>query len=114
MSSTIKKKIYAVAEGTRLHEPPHPGKVVLEMCLKAKNLTVTEAADALGIARKTLSELVNGRSSLSMEMAVRLSKVFGGEPATWLGVQMDYDVWRANKIADTIVVQRSYREAEAA
>lgn len=87
MSNTT--KCHEVAEGMRLHNPPHPGKVVVEMCLKENDLSVTEAAEALGVARKTLSELLNGRSSLSMEMAIRLSKVFGGEPATWLGLQMD-------------------------
>jgi antitoxin HigA-1 len=112
MSNTT--KVYEVAKGKRLHNPPHPGKVIAEMCLKENNLSVTDAADALGVARKTLSELLNGHSSLSIEMAIRLSKVFGGETATWLGVQMDYDVSRANEIAHTVVVHRSFRETEAA
>jgi addiction module HigA family antidote len=60
----------------------------------------------LGVSRKTLSELVNGRSGVSPEMAVRLSKAFGGSPEVWLRMQMNFDLWHAQQNADRIKVER--------
>ena len=67
-----------------MKNPPHPGGFVLRQCLEPLSLTITEAAVALGVTRTTLSELVNGRRGISPEMAVRLSKVFGGSAQSWL------------------------------
>src|SRR2546422_3545028 len=70
-----------------MKNPPHPGGFVLRQCIEPLGLTITQAAAALGVTRTTLSELVNGKRGISPEMAVRLSKVFGGSAATWLAQQ---------------------------
>ena len=80
-----------------MHRPPHPGKVVKELCIKPLGLTVTEAARVLGVSRKTLSELLNGRTGISPEMAMRLSIAFKTTPESWLTQQMQYDLWELNK-----------------
>jgi len=72
--------------------PPHPGTVVLQECIEPLNLTITQAADALRVTRNTLSELVNGKRGISPEMAVRISKVFGGSEESWLFQQAQYDL----------------------
>ncbi len=81
----------------RMHNPPHPGEVLRELCLEPLGLTVTEAAAALGVSRKTLSAILNGRAGISPEMAVRLSLAFGTSPEVWLNHQMRYDLWRLEK-----------------
>ena len=75
-----------------MKNPPHPGGVVLRQCIEPLGLTITEAAEALGVTRNTLSELVNGKRGISPEMAVRLSKVFGGSAESWLVQQAQYDL----------------------
>ncbi len=75
-----------------MKNPPHPGGFVLRQCIQPLGLTITEAATALGVTRTTLSELVNGKRGVSPEMAVRLSKVFGGNAETWLTQQAQYDL----------------------
>ena len=92
----------------RMHNPPHPGELVREECLVPLGLSVTAAARALGVTRKTLSELINGRSGISPEMAIRLTKAFGGAPETWLGIQMEYDLWHASRRASRLKVKRLY------
>jgi addiction module HigA family antidote len=72
--------------------PPHPGLVVLQECIEPSGLTITQAAEARGVTRNTLSELVNGKRGISPEMAVRLSKVFGGSDESWLVQQAQYDL----------------------
>jgi addiction module HigA family antidote len=86
--------------------PPHPGRIVRQECIEALGLTVTAAAKGLGVTRKTLSELVNGKSGISPEMAVRLAKGFGSSPEVWLGIQMDYDLAQQRRKGDRIKVQR--------
>ncbi|MCM2284138.1 MAG: HigA family addiction module antitoxin [Desulfobacula sp.] len=78
-----------------MHNPPHPGEVIRELCLEPLGLTVTEAAKGLGISRKTLSAILNGRFGISPEMAIRLSKGFGGSAESWLIQQIQYDLWQA-------------------
>lgn len=78
----------------RMKNPPHPGGIVLRDCIEPLGLTITEAAGALGVTRTTLSELVNGKRGISPEMAVRLSKVFGGSAESWLLQQAQYDLTR--------------------
>ena len=80
-----------------MHNPPHPGEIVRKDCLEPLNLTVTEAAEGLGVSRQTLSELVNGRRGISPNMAIRLSKAFGGSPESWLTQQMQYDLRQAEE-----------------
>ena len=86
--------------------PPHPGRIVRQECIEALGLTVTAAAKGLGVTRKALSELVNGKSGISPEMAVRLSKAFGSSPELWLGLQMDYDLAKLQSAAGKIKVQK--------
>jgi addiction module HigA family antidote len=75
-----------------MKNPPHPGSVVLRECIEPLGLTITEAAQALGVTRNTLSELVNEKRGISPEMAVRLAKVFGGTEEGWLVQQAQYDL----------------------
>ena len=80
-----------------MHDPPHPGEIIREFCIGPLDLTVTEAAKALGITRKTFSALLNGRSGISPEMALRLSKVFGRSAEGWLRLQLQYDLWQTKQ-----------------
>ena len=75
-----------------MKNPPHPGVVVMQECIEPLGLTITSAAEALKVSRNTLSELVNGKRGISPEMAVRLSKVFGGTEEGWLVQQAQYDL----------------------
>ena len=90
----------------RMHHPPHPGEIIRQFCVEPLNVTVTEASQALGVTRKTLSALLNGRSGVSPEMALRLSRVFGRTPEGWLRLQQQHDLWKAQK---SIVVSRLRR-----
>jgi addiction module HigA family antidote len=87
-----------------MKNPPHPGGFVLDECIEPLGLTITQAAEALGVTRVTLSELVNGRRGISPEMAVRLSKAFGGSAESWLVQQAQYDL--AQVKAERIKVKR--------
>ena len=81
----------------KMHNPPHPGEVLLELCLKPLGLTVTQAAAALGVSRKTLSSILNARAGISPEMAVRLSLAFGTTAESWMSQQVQYDLWHAER-----------------
>ena len=87
-----------------MKDPPHPGLSVKHDCLEPSGLSVTEGAKALGISRKALSELVNCHSGISPEMAIRLSKAFGGTAEVWIRMQAAYDLAEAMKGADEIDV----------
>lgn len=89
-----------------MKNPPHPGGIVRRQCLEPLGLTVTQAAKGLGVTRQALSDLVNERAGVSVEMAIRLSKAFGSSPETWLGLQMAYNLWQARPLADKIAVER--------
>lgn len=89
-----------------MHNPPHPGGIVRRQCLEPLALSVTDAAKHLGISRQSLSELVNERTGVSVDMAIRLSKAFGSTPDTWLGMQMAFDLWQARGRMDEIKVER--------
>lgn len=80
-----------------MHNPPHPGEVLRGLCLEPLNLSVTDAATALGVSRKTLSAILNGRAGISPEMAVRLSIAFKTSAESWLNQQAQNDLWRAEK-----------------
>ena len=89
-----------------MHSPPHPGGIVKRQCLEPLRLTVTRAAQGLGVTRQALSELLNERKGISVEMAIRLSKALGLTPEAWLGMQMAYDLWQARGRAGEIAVER--------
>ena len=89
-----------------MQNPPHPGEIVRWECLEPLGLTVTRAAEGLGVTRQALSDLVNGKADVSVEMSLRLSKAFGSTPETWLGMQMAYDLWQARDRAKEIDVER--------
>lgn len=80
-----------------MHNPPHPGELIREICLEPLGLTVTKAAEALNVSRKTLSELLNGHSGISPEMALRLAEAFDTTPESWLLQQLQYDLWQAKQ-----------------
>jgi addiction module HigA family antidote len=92
----------------KMHNPPHPGEVLRELCLEPLELSVTRAAEALGVSRKTLSAILNGRAGISPEMAIRLSKAFGTTPESWLNQQVQYDLWVAEKSLGRVKVERLY------
>jgi len=89
-----------------MRNPPHPGGIVRRQCLEPLGLSVTEAARGLGVTREALSELVNEKTGISVEMAIRLSKAFGSSPEAWLGMQMAYDLWQARERMTAIEVRR--------
>ncbi len=91
-----------------MKNPPHPGRIVRQDCVEPLELTITAAAKALGITRQALNNLVNGKAGISPEMAVRLSKAFGGSAEMWLRLQANYDLAQVRR--DEIEVKR-YRRA---
>ena len=82
---------------TQMHNPPHPGAILKKLCLEPLGLSVTDAAKGLGVSRKTLSSVLNGRAGISPEMAVRLSIAFDTSAESWLNQQVQYDLWQAEK-----------------
>jgi addiction module HigA family antidote len=93
-----------------MHNPPHPGRIVRRQCLEPLDLSVTETAEGLGVTRQALSDLLNGKAGISVEMAIRLSKAFGSSAETWLGLQIAYDLAQARDRARAIKV-RSFKAA---
>ncbi len=94
-----------------MKNPPHPGLSVRHDCLEPLGLSVTAAASKLGVSRKQLSDIVNGRSGVSPEMAIRLDKAFGGGAGTWGRLQAAYDLAQAMERAGRIKVGRLTRAA---
>jgi antitoxin HigA-1 len=80
-----------------MHNPPHPGEVIRELCLQPLRISVTDAAKSLGVTRKALSELLNCKSGVSPSMALRLSIAFDTSPESWLNMQQQYDLYHARK-----------------
>jgi addiction module HigA family antidote len=101
LSTTIERQV-----GMKMHDPPHPGEILRELYLVPLSITVTAAAERLGVTRKALSELLNGHTSISRDMAIRLAKAF---PSTdirfWLDLQLQYDAWQAEQRAASIKVK---------
>ena len=89
-----------------MKDPPHPGEIVRYECREPLGLTVTRAAGGLGVSRQALSDLINGRAGISVEMAFRLSQAFGSSPETWLGLQTAYDLWAARDTVKKLKVER--------
>ena len=92
----------------QMHNPAHPGEVIRAACLSPLALTVTAAADALGVTRKALSDLLNGHSGVSPDMAIRLEKVFGSTADAWLRMQMQRDLWEARQRSESIKVRKMF------
>jgi len=90
----------------KMHDPPHPGEIIRELCLAPLGLSVTDAAKALGVSRKTLSSILNGRAGISPEMAIRLSIAFDTTAESWLNQQMQYDLSLAERSRDNLRVQK--------
>lgn len=80
-----------------MFNPAHPGEVIRELCIEPLEITVTDAAKALGVTRKALSELLNGHSRISPEMAIRLSIAFNTSAESWINQQAKYDLWIAEQ-----------------
>src|ERR1035437_9544646 len=89
-----------------MKNPPHPGKAVRVSCLEPLGLSITGGAKVLGVARQSLSNLINGKTGISPEMAIRLSKAFGSTPETWIRMQAAYDLAQALKHEKQIRVER--------
>jgi len=90
----------------RTNNPPHPGEILLELWLTPLNLTIKDAAAQLKVTRKTVSELVNGKSGVSAEMALRLELAFGKSAESWLAHQAAYDLWRLENRRETLGIHR--------
>lgn len=90
----------------QMYNPPHPGEIIKELCLEPLGITVTRAAEALVVSRKTLSAILNGRAGISPEMAIRLSIAFDTSAESWLNQQTQYDLWLARQTQQTFSVER--------
>lgn len=90
----------------RMHQPPHPGEILRELCLEPLQLTVTEAAASLDVSRNTLSAILNGRAGISPEMAVRLSIAFDTTAESWLQQQLQFDLWHAEQSRKRLRVRK--------
>ena len=77
-----------------MYNPPHPGEIIKGLWLEPAKISITDAAKALAISRKTLSKIINGNGNLTPEMAVRLSIALGASPESWMGHQVAYDLWQ--------------------
>src|SRR5664280_1349759 len=86
--------------------PPHPGRSIRRDCLEPLGLSVTAGAKVLGVTRQALNNVINGKSGISPEMAIRLWKAFGSTPETWMGIQIAYDLAAARKHENKIKVRR--------
>lgn len=93
-----------------MKNPVHPGQIVRQDCLEPLRLSVTAAAKVLGVTRQALNNIVNRKSGISPEMAIRLSKAFGGTPETWLRMQVAYDLAAARKNESSIKIRRQHLE----
>lgn len=92
----------------QMHNPPHPGEILRELCLEPLEISITEAAEGLGVSRKTLSAILNGRAGISPEMALRLSIAFDTTPESWLTQQSQYDLWVASQQVKGMKVKKLY------
>lgn len=91
-----------------MKNPAHPGRIVRSACLDPLGLSVTAGAKILGVTRQTLNNIVNGKSGISPEMAIRLTKAFGSTEETWLGMQIAYDLAAVRKHESRIKVRRQH------
>jgi addiction module HigA family antidote len=80
-----------------MHNPPHPGEILKELYIEPLHLTISEVAKGIGVTRKSLSEMINGKYGVSTDMAIRLARAFSTTPESWLNLQQQYDIWKAKK-----------------
>jgi addiction module HigA family antidote len=92
----------------QMYNPPHPGEILRELCIEPLGISITEAAKALGVSRKTLSAILNGRAGISPEMALRLSLAFDTSPESWLNQQTQYDLWETRQKSKNLKVKRLF------
>ena len=90
----------------KMHNPPHPGEILKDLCLEPLGLTISEAAKALDVSRKTLSAILNRRAGITPEIALRLSIAFDTTAESWLMQQIQYDLWRAEQRKKKLRVER--------
>jgi antitoxin HigA-1 len=95
-----------------MRNPAHPGRIVRSACLEPLGLSITGGAKILGVTRQTLTKIVNGKSGISAEMAIRLAKAFGSTAETWVRMQASYDLAQARKAQSKIRVQRQQMPQE--
>ena len=88
----------------KMFNPPHPGEIIKGLWLDPMGATITEAASAIGVSRKTLSKIINKNASVTPEMALRLSIALGGSPESWLKHQMAFDLWKVTQKRDNLEV----------
>ncbi len=96
----------------QMYNPPHPGEIIREFYLEPLGLTVTAIAQALGVSRNSVSELLNGHNGISPEMAYRLSKAFGRTPESWLNLQTLYDLAQVKEKAETFAIKPLFQPEE--
>jgi antitoxin HigA-1 len=96
-----------------MKNPSHPGAIVRHDCIEPLGLSITQAAKVLGVSRQALNNLVNEKAAISPDMAIRLTKAFGGNPETWLQMQLNYDLAEARKREGSIDVRRYKPEDRA-
>ena len=96
-----------------MHNPPHPGEFIRETYIEPFDISIRSLAESLGVAASTLARIVSERSSVSPEMALRLSKALGRTPESWLAMQDNYDLWQARQSANLSGVQKIQFEATA-
>lgn len=89
----------------KMFNPPHPGEIIKGLWLDPMGVSITDAAKAIGVSRKTLSKIINGKAGISPEMAIRLSIALGSSPESWMKHQMAYDLWEAEKHKEDLNVQ---------
>ena len=94
-----------------MKKPPHPGRSIRTACLAPLGLSVTEGAQVLGVSRQALNNVIHGKSGISPQMAIRLSKAFGSRAEVWLQMQLAYDLFMARKQESTIKVCNFQRAA---
>ena len=86
----------------KMYNPPHPGEIIKGLWLHPMGVSITDAAHAMGVSRKTLSKIVNGKARVTPEIAVRLSVALGGSAESWLGHQAAYDLWEIEQHGDDL------------
>jgi len=94
-----------------MHNPPHPGEFIRETYIEPFDISIRSLAENLGVAASTLARIISESSALSPEMALRLSKVLGRSPESWLAMQGNYDLWQARKSANLSQVRKLQFEA---
>lgn len=98
----------------KMHNPPHPGEIIKGLWLDPMDVSITEAAQAIGVSRKTLSKIINGHGRVTPEMAIRLSVALGSSPESWLGHQVAYDLWQAEQHRNELKVVSLFAAQSAA